>query len=329
MAYNFPSPLLYPRYYYSEGNRNEGSGDATGDTNSSCDTPGTSKTGDDDSGLNPAPASMPPRSFDGPESPNKGNIASTAKPTSGTIQIRIIPAIPSAKPWAACIKIKCKDVPRLMREGFFWSADNVLPERGHISPDTGRAWVNLGCRHQRTWIIADDPDDEVSQWRGSIKVVSPVLEALAKFRTHHLSKATVYCASAWNEMGRSIYKYDYRRPDDNYNCIYDDKPLKGWWPWPKQHAAEMTTPVGDESQLFPHRTRTFPARSLYGPGRSHYQPDCSRYLPKRDPDGLYLPRPPFELSARTMGDCFDNDDDDDDGEDELVEKSVVGSSYSS
>lgn len=141
------------------------------------------------------------------------------------------------------------------------------------------------------------------------------MENLAKFRTHHLSTATVtvYCASAWNEMGRSIYKYDYRRPDDNYNCIYDDKPLRGWWPWPNKCTPDVITPLGDESQLFPRRTCTLPGPSPH--------PDPN--VPTRDPGELYLPRPPFELSARTTDDCFDYDDDDN-GEGELMEKSVSG-----
>jgi hypothetical protein len=32
--------------------------------------------------------------------------------------------------WAASLFVRCDDVARLMREGFFWSADNIVPEEG-------------------------------------------------------------------------------------------------------------------------------------------------------------------------------------------------------
>ncbi len=46
------------------------------------------------------------------------------------------PSASTNHPWGAGLLVKCRDVPRLMREGFFWSADNILPEGGYMSHST-------------------------------------------------------------------------------------------------------------------------------------------------------------------------------------------------
>ncbi|KAG7285551.1 hypothetical protein NEMBOFW57_010180 [Staphylotrichum longicolle] len=157
-------------------------------------------------------------------------------------------------PWAAILEVKCRDVPHLMREGFFWSAENVLPEEGYLSPESRPEWTALGCRHKRTWILADQSDNGQGQrrdpqWVGRLEVVSPVPEALPGFRVQELSRSNVYSAAAWNAREQLVYRYDYRSPSQNCNCIYDDKPLKGWWPWPRDDGVYAAFPHVDD--LFP------------------------------------------------------------------------------
>jgi hypothetical protein len=155
-------------------------------------------------------------------------------------------------PWLAVLAVKCRDVPRLMREGFFWSAENVLPEQGYMSSETRPRWRALGCRHKRTWILADRADDDSAvRWVGQLDVVTPDLSLLANFQVKTLSRDNVYAADATNAHQRHIYYYDYRSPRYSYNCIYDNKPLKGWWPWPREEGTVTAFPDLDAGELFP------------------------------------------------------------------------------
>ncbi|KAK4041922.1 hypothetical protein C8A01DRAFT_34029 [Parachaetomium inaequale] len=142
-----------------------------------------------------------------------------------------------APQWAAVLMVKTSDVPRLMREGFFWSAENVLPEEGYLSSETRREWRDVGFRLTRTWILVDksNHEDGAPGWVAHLEVMSSFREVLAGFRVQSLSRENVYAARAWNRLRQEIYGYDCRWPGRyNYNCIYDDKPLRGWWPWPRE-----------------------------------------------------------------------------------------------
>lgn len=252
MASSYRPPPVFESYHNWWADHGEGSGASTDDTESLqvCYTPRSPGTLLD-VGLDPtpAPAPMPPHPADNPTRSNK---AVAAKPSPGTIEMRMIPEQYTPNPWLAVLRIECKDVPRLMREGFFWSAANVLPEEGYISDDVRPLCAKLGCRHKRTWTIADRPNDEASQWSGRIELSSPLLETVAQFRIADLSRASVFVAYGWNKAGYSTYRYDHRYPDHNYNCIYDDEPLEGWWPWPKEKEVDIAVPAVGAAQLFPY-----------------------------------------------------------------------------
>ncbi|KAK3300677.1 uncharacterized protein B0H64DRAFT_428690 [Chaetomium fimeti] len=199
----------------------EGGSDCTEDTVPNCYTPTSESL--DNPGLDPATTPMPPQTTDEPKGSKK---ASAAKPGPGFIEMRMTPAEWTDKPWVAFLVIGCEDVPRLMREGFFWSTENVVPEEGYISDNIRKECEGLGCRHKRTWIIADKANDKAPQWKGRLEVTSPLLATLAAFRVKDLSRKNVYASYAWNWAGKLIYNYDYRYPKHNFNCIYDDEPLK-------------------------------------------------------------------------------------------------------
>jgi hypothetical protein len=142
--------------------------------------------------------------------------------------------------WAAILTVKTSDVPRLVREGFFWSAENVVPEEGYMSSETRREWTlwrELGFHHTRTWILVDKSshEDGAPGWVARLEVLSGFPELPTGFRVQSLSRENVYAARAWNGLQQAIYDYDCRWPGRyHYNCIYDDKPLRGWWPWPRE-----------------------------------------------------------------------------------------------
>lgn len=136
-------------------------------------------------------------------------------------------------PWAAGLLVKCRDVPRLMREGFFWSAEDILPEGGYMSHSTPPEWSHIGFAHERVWSLADRSNGETPLWVARLNVLSPSIAILKGFRPDTLSRENVHKAHAWNAEKRLVYHFEYLSPGDCYNTIYNDMPLQGWWPWPR------------------------------------------------------------------------------------------------
>ena len=150
--------------------------------------------------------------------------------------------------WAAILEVKTTDIARLMREGFFWSAENVVPEEGFMSRETRPGWTQFGFHYKRTWVLIDKPSNqEGPKWVGILEVLTPSYEILPSFRVQGLTRANIYEAAACNGLGHIIYDYDYRSPRRNFNCIYDDKPLQGWWPWPRERERVFAQSAGPGS----------------------------------------------------------------------------------
>ncbi len=135
--------------------------------------------------------------------------------------------------WAAELSVLCRDVPRLMREGFFWSAENLVPEGCHMSDSVGEDWLEDGYKHGRLWSLVDTANGDTPLWMAQLDAFAPSLEVLVGLRVRDLAAENVCLAEAWNPYHRRVYEFDYDRPDLCYNCIYEDTPLQGWWPWPK------------------------------------------------------------------------------------------------
>ena len=136
-------------------------------------------------------------------------------------------------PWAAGLTVKCRDVPRLMREGLFWAAENVLPEEGHMSSSTPLEWSDLGFRHARMWSLADKSNGATPLWVARLEVFSRSVPTLSGFQLQNLSRENVHRAHARNAEKQLVYGFEFNRPGYCYNCIYNDMPLQGWWPWPR------------------------------------------------------------------------------------------------
>ncbi|SPQ22948.1 aa5d832a-8200-4114-91b4-6f27bc09eba2 [Thermothielavioides terrestris] len=72
------------------------------------------------------------------------------------------------------------------------------------------AWVTRqraasGFLHGQVWILANKTHGDTPEWVGNLERVPA-----------HL-----------------VYLYDRRSPGENCNCIYDGRPLRSWWPWPR------------------------------------------------------------------------------------------------
>lgn len=147
-------------------------------------------------------------------------------------------------PWAALLEVRTADMPRLMRDGFFWLAENILPEEGHVSRETSPLWTDFGFYHKRTWVLADRSNDEVPRWVGCLHILTPSFEILPSFQVQQLKRENVYATSVWDGLGHLICDYAYSSPQLSFNCLYGDRPLQGWWPWPREEAMDR---VGERS----------------------------------------------------------------------------------
>jgi hypothetical protein len=107
-----------------------------------------------------------------------------------------------------------------------------------MSHTVERAWKARGFHHSRNGNLADKAaGHESPRWVARLQVMAPSVELLSRFRVQDLSRDDVCNAHASDALGRMIYYYNYHSPAWNYNCIYDDKPLQGWWPWPGEKGA--------------------------------------------------------------------------------------------
>ncbi len=161
----------------------------------------------------------------------------------GTLHFEMVPdpwapRIRQSVPWQAFLIVRCLDVSRLMDEGFFWSVDNLVNEEGCILPVSDPAFVAVGYSHMRTWSLTDRSErrggNRTPKWVAYLEVPAHAVETLAAFRPQNLTIANVWKADAWDVRGNTIYNYDVYHPAQNFNCIYDEKPLQGWWPWPRE-----------------------------------------------------------------------------------------------
>lgn len=145
-----------------------------------------------------------------------------------------------AVPWHAELFIKAKDIVTLLERGLFWSEENIDRRKNFFVLDNPDEFENkwakkLGYRHYRCYTMADtsaDPD-----WRGTLCVYTHDSATLHAFRPSDLSLNNIRFAMAQNYAGQLIYLYDSSGFDPNFGAVFDDRPLPGWWPWPKEKSS--------------------------------------------------------------------------------------------
>ncbi|KAI1458497.1 hypothetical protein F4805DRAFT_141169 [Annulohypoxylon moriforme] len=134
------------------------------------------------------------------------------------------------QPWIAQMDVKCGDVPLLMREGFYWTTANVIKEEGFIK-HTKPALARYG-KITRIWILRDL--QQPPRWTAYLSVYAWSHEVLSGIRLDSWTKDMVQSCQARGLSQHFIYSFDKSKPRCHFNSIYDDMPLKGWWPWPKK-----------------------------------------------------------------------------------------------
>ena len=136
--------------------------------------------------------------------------------------------------WEAHLEVRAKDVQQLMKEGFHWNETNIREGEGYL---VGETYVpadlrDVGWPLARCYSLADLAEDP--QWTAKLSVGAHEMSVLSRFRVSNLSVDTITMTKAWDRQSRVVYIFCRTLPEMNCNAYYDDKPLDGWWPWPKQ-----------------------------------------------------------------------------------------------
>lgn len=133
--------------------------------------------------------------------------------------------------WIARMDIQFKDVCATMEQGLYWSRDNIDPTGSKVFHNSWGKSAEDGFTRGRQFHLIDLAEDP--QWKASLVVYAPKVKALSEFRIQNLSVDNIADMTAFTGDGRWIYEYNRGDPGQNFNAIYDDMPLGGWWPWPK------------------------------------------------------------------------------------------------
>ncbi|KAI1828419.1 hypothetical protein F4861DRAFT_181602 [Xylaria intraflava] len=137
-----------------------------------------------------------------------------------------------AQEWWARLSVKCDDVPRLMREGFFCTSDNLIEEEGFFTrkemvpatrPDK-KKWAAT-----RTYMFEDR--EQPQRWIARLDVYALHLDTLIHFDLHQMSREKVSYAVATSGEEKYIYFYVALGGEGrNFNAIYGDMQMIGLWP---------------------------------------------------------------------------------------------------
>ncbi|RYP68498.1 hypothetical protein DL771_006650 [Monosporascus sp. 5C6A] len=162
-------------------------------------------------------------------------------------------------PWCGhTMQVKCDDVPRLMREGFHWTAANTVQEDGSIEYERGKAiirTIRTKFTMSRHLFLTDL--QQPARWIAHLQFYATTPEVLSNFRLSHLSKRMIMLMTAWNVNSHMIYNFQAWKPQKAYNAIYDDIPLEGWWPWPGTGKLEVEKEKAGEAISVTAKTITF------------------------------------------------------------------------
>ncbi|VUC29582.1 unnamed protein product [Clonostachys rosea] len=139
--------------------------------------------------------------------------------------------------WHAMMRIRAKNVPRLMRDGYFrWSSRNYCEGSSALRLDDNLWPERLGCddswRQTRTYALKDDGDDP--EWHATLAVVSKDRSTVLNFDLDMITFDTIHTVKAYNWSGEQVYEANQSNPIDNFNLIYPNIVLGGWWGGPKR-----------------------------------------------------------------------------------------------
>ncbi|KAH6884125.1 hypothetical protein B0T10DRAFT_493651 [Thelonectria olida] len=94
----------------------------------------------------------------------------------------------------------------------------------------------MGWTHARGYQLKDVSTNH--QWTAKVGVYARGNKELSQFRLSDLALENIRSATALNWARQHVYWFDAREPDGNFNAIYDDRVMEGWWPWPRPKGQE-------------------------------------------------------------------------------------------
>ncbi|KAH6896838.1 hypothetical protein B0T10DRAFT_454727 [Thelonectria olida] len=185
----------------------------------------------------PVPVHVPVRPYPIVHDDNFINAACSNGIKYAFVQMVLVPT--NNEDWVASLVVRTHNMPILMRQGLYWGEANLQLSRAHFqfAGDQGfqRAPVEGSWTHCRVYRLIDL---EYGLWNADLRVYSYDIQPLADFSVGDISRDNIWLAVGRNEKQERIYNYSRDRPDQNFNAYFDDMPLEGWWPWPKDDELE-------------------------------------------------------------------------------------------
>lgn len=160
-----------------------------------------------------------------------------------TIDFRFYSSLPftiiSEQTWEARLEVRARDIPSLMRNGFYWNEQNIEKGRGQIleQRDFPNSRLSRGLVPQWTWgrqyLLTDLSRDP--QWTAELWIFSNEVKILPIFSVGNLGFHNLFEVAAYIDgSNKRVYTYMSSAKMLNINMIYDEIALEGWWPWPKK-----------------------------------------------------------------------------------------------
>lgn len=169
----------------------------------------------------------------------------------------------SQPPWRAVLVIQSSNIPRLMRDGLYWSPSNVVSWqhinlysrdrkndkisnetliRDHMSRKIAPrlAWFlrdpKASWQHHRLYTLENN--DPNGKWVGKLLVSAPKASTIVDFDISSITTETTVWAIARDPKRNLVYDTRSRHKREWFNTVAPGMPLRGWWPWPKATISE-------------------------------------------------------------------------------------------
>ncbi|CAH0057540.1 unnamed protein product [Clonostachys solani] len=160
--------------------------------------------------------------------------------------------------WHAMMRIRAKNVPRLMRDGYFqWSPRNYCEGSSALRLDDKLWPERLGCdeswRQTRIYALKDEGDNP--EWHATLAVVSKERFTVLNFDLGIITLDTIHVVKAYNWKGEQVYEASQSRPAENFNLIYPNIVLGGWWGGPEPAPTQTQAMLDNRAEKLHDKTK--------------------------------------------------------------------------
>ena len=146
--------------------------------------------------------------------------------------------------WKASLWVWADNIPRLMRQGFYWSLVNISKAEGRVHLDTRVPSLKPMWKHTRVYVLRDISPNP--QWSAELRVYGKKASTVIDFDLGWITMSTIQKVEGWNWNFCKVYHFE-SGSGPCFNTIYDRMPMGGWWPWPKAPDEEASVDGGSVS----------------------------------------------------------------------------------